>query len=142
MSMQHFLAAEQLIIETLQSAVPGLAQVGGWSTMESALEGVAQYPAALVVYDGDTGADTRGNTGVTTQRWVVIIIDYAPQTQGSQSGARATIGPLITSTIGALNGAELDEGWLKLKFAGGVTPKYMRGGIAAFAIPFHVARPL
>jgi hypothetical protein len=141
MTTQHFLAAEPRLLSLMQT-VPGLAHVAGWADTETALAGQVNYPAALVVYDGDTGADARGNAALTTQRWVVVLVDYAPQTQGSQDAARASLGPLISATIDALNGQRLDERWMPLKFAGGVVPRYLKGGLAAMAVPFHLTRPL
>ncbi len=139
--MQHFLAAEALIIARLRAAIPALAYVGGWRDIDSVLDGTyGEFPAALVVYDGDTGADAKGNTALTTQRWVVVLVDNAPQSQGDGEAARASLGPLISATIADLNGAQLTEYWRKLKFAGGVVPRYLKGGIAAMGVPFYLER--
>ncbi len=128
-----YLAAEQLLIARLRSAVPGFHAVLGAADLDGVAEAGQTVPAAHVIYDGDAlpgGDAARGGAGaaqMVAQRWMIVVAVRNVRQTLSGDGARGEAGPLISQTLAALSGWQPSPAFRPLRRVPGPRPGYNAG---------------
>lgn len=137
--LTDYLAAEQPIIERLREHVPGLREVKSIMDVGAATAHSQVTPAAHVVYDGDRLQDTagRGQSAMTSQRWIVIVLARSARGAASGAGARDLAGPLMIDVISALSGFTPTSFHRPLERVNAPRPSYHPGGLGLFPLAFE-----
>jgi hypothetical protein len=136
--MADYLAAEALIIQRLQSQVPGMKALSA-ADLADVAEAKQTTPAFHVLYHGDRLVDAqgRGQAQAVAQRWMIVITVRTARDQGKGGAARNTAGPHLDAALKALSGWEPDQSHGALRRVAAPRPVYSKGGFAYFPLAFE-----
>lgn len=132
--IEHYLAAEQLIVERIRAQMPDLKNVFGMADLASIQDNASQFaPCVCVVYDGDEvpqGDSARAGAGaaqVVQQRWVAWLIVRNVRSAARGEAARSEAGPMLSALLSALAGWSPGPDYRPLRRGSSPRPLYLTG---------------
>jgi hypothetical protein len=132
--IEHYFAAEPLIVARVRAQMPALKQVFGMADLATLRDNATQFaPCVCVVYDGDEipqAESARAGAGaaqVVLQRWVTWLIVRNVREAQRGEATREDAGPLLSSLISALAGWQPEASFRPLRRGPSPRPLYQVG---------------
>jgi len=104
--MNDWLAIGPAIVERLRERAKSFADVRTAVSIEAAVEQTPRYPAAWVIWRGDTVIESPAALALqqADQQWLVLVAVRDLRDQATGAGVVESAGPLLGEVISALTG--------------------------------------